>query len=50
MIKDKIKKSLLFIISPPFFWEDWQTTQLLNIPISITANKYLLYNKYVNIC
>jgi len=33
MTRDKIKKSFLFIVSPPFKLK-FGTTQLLNVPIS----------------
>jgi len=32
MINEKIKKSFLNILSPPFLMEIWQSPNLLNVP------------------
>ena len=50
MINEKIEKSFLLIISPAFIFEDWQITQLLNVPKYIIANIYSYINKINKIC
>ena len=45
MINDKIKKSFFDILSPPFF-KKRGTTQLLNVPKIIIANKCILINNF----
>jgi len=44
--KEKIKKSFLFTISPPFFYEVWQPPNLLNIPKIIISNICIDYNLF----
>jgi len=44
--KEKIKKSFLFTISPPFFCEVWQPPNLLNIPKIIIPNICIDYNLF----
>ena len=45
MINEKINKSFLNILSPPFFWS-LAITQLLNVPIKIISNSFI-YHKYI---
>ena len=49
MIKEKIKKSFLFIASPPFSYEVWQPPNLLNVPKILYQTFVLCTNDfYIN--
>jgi len=45
MINEKIKKSFLNILSPPFLMEIWQSPNLLNVPKTNVAYMILCVNR-----
>ncbi len=45
MINEKIKKSFLNILSPPFLLEIWQSPNLLNVPIFNVAYRNICVNR-----